>query len=108
MVSAVRKIIRCSMRLSSGQPSLFFLVNIAAQKSVTNENPVLERQKDAWSMVKMLRSCRKGLPGVQQGPCRITTGLPSHDDGGPVATQGGPYCRTNHDILAEKNGFSAL
>ena len=37
------------------------------------------------------RSCRKGLTGLQRGRRCITTGLPLHDESGPVATSGGPY-----------------
>ena len=37
------------------------------------------------------RPCRKGLTGLQRGRRCIATGLPLHDESGPVATSGGPY-----------------
>lgn len=83
-------------------------VNIVAKKTVTNENPILERRNGAGSMTDGRRFCRKGLPGLQRGPYGIATTAPLHDESGPAATPGGPCGRTNPDILARKIGFSAL
>lgn len=82
-------------------------VNIVARKTVTNEKTVLERRKDTGSMVEQPWFCRKGLPRLQRGPCHIPTGLPLHDESGPVATSGGPYGRKNHRFLHRKSAFSA-
>ena len=84
------------------------VVNIVAQKSVTNENSVLERSMGSENMKKRRLFCRKGLPELQQGRCCIAARPPSHDDSGPVATPGGPYGRTNPDIFTSKDVFSVL
>ena len=83
-------------------------VNIAAQKTVTNENPVLERLRGVRSAAGRRLFCRKGLTGLQRGPYSIATRPPLQDNNGPVAPPGGPYGRTNPDILARKSGFSAF
>jgi hypothetical protein len=89
-------------------PDFLLIVNIAAQKTVTNKNSVLEQRKGGWSMAERWRFCRKGLLGFRWGRYCTATSAPLHDDNGPVATSGGPYGRTIPDILAPKSGFSAF
>jgi len=75
-------------------------VNIAAKKTVTNENSVLERREDSGSMTERLRFCRKGFPGLRRRPYGVATTAPLQDESSPAATPGDPYGRKNSVISA--------